>query len=231
MLPVQPRLLAPAGACILFTWSLSATAFARPTDDEGDRPESADDDDDDDDGDYDEEDEDRFDDGFHVYLSPGGINVPYGGREAIDYSDSFDPGFQWGLGIGYFARSDSPFALHIGPFFEHAVVNAENRDLGDDDGEHLFRGGLELEPGVVLGERFFLGLPLRAGYAADVLNVDDDVDVQHGAHFGVAVGLDLALWRGFYVGTALGTDLHFFRSGEDYDAYTFAWRARVGYRF
>jgi hypothetical protein len=178
---------------------------------------------------YDEE--DRFDSGFHVYIAPGAINVPYGGRESVDYSESFDPGYQWGLGFGYFARSASPFALHIGAFFDQAMINSEFREIEDDDGESIFRAGLEIEPGIVIGERVHIGLPLRGGYAANVFETNDNLDAEHGPMFGVGLGLDIALWRGFYVGTAFGTDLHFFRSGEDFNAYLFSWRTRLGVRF
>jgi hypothetical protein len=178
----------------------------------------------------------RFDEGVNVYVSPGGINVPYGGRESVDYSESFDPGFQWGFGLGWFARTDSAFAIHAGAYFDHALLNAENRMIGDASGEHMFRAGLELEPGLVLGERVFLGLPLRGGYAANVIRIDreddrDEIDADHGPMFGAALGMDIAILRGFYVGTSLGTDLHFFRSGTDYDLYSFAWRTRLGYHF
>ncbi len=178
---------------------------------------------------YDEE--DRFDSGFHVYIAPGALNVPYGGRDSVDYGDSFDPGYQWGFGFGYFARTSSPFALHIGAFFEQAMINSEFRQIEDDDGESIFRAGLELEPGIVIGERVHIGIPLRGGYAADVFEVNDELHAEHGPMFGVGLGFDVAIWRGFYIGTALATDLQFFRSGDDYDAYLFSWRTRLGVRF
>lgn len=221
----QSIALTGAATLLALVWSTSVPAEAAPQDD-------VDYDNDDDNDDDDEEEAERFDDGFNLYISPGGLNQPLTGRDEIDYLDNFDPGYQWGLGFGYFFRSDSRFALQAGPFFEHAIINADGRDLGDPGGEHLFRAGLEVEPGVVLGERLFLGLPLRGGYAGDLLRVGDEVDVSHGGHFGVGLGMDLALWKGFYIGSAIGTDLHFFRAGApNYDAYALTWRTRVGYRF
>lgn len=179
-----------------------------------------------------EERETQFDNSFDLYLAPGALNVPYGGRDSIDYGASFDPGYQWGLGLGYFARpEDSAFGMGIGAFFDHAIINAEGRELDTQNNESVFRVGLELRPGVVIGERVFLNLPLRGGYAADVIVRNDDADVNHGPVFGVGLGLDVAIYRGFYIGTAVGTDLHFFRSGNDYNAYLFTWRTLLGYRF
>jgi hypothetical protein len=223
-----PKIIALASVAALLALGWSTDVSADETRDGDDHDYDNDDDNDDDD----EEEAERFDSGVNLYIAPGGLNQPLAGRDRVDYLDNFDPGYQWGLGIGYFFRSDSPFALHVGPFFEHAIINADGRDLGDDGGEHLFRAGLELEPGVVLGERLFLGVPLRGGYAGNLLSVGDDTDMSHGGHFGAGLGIDLALWSGFYIGTSVGADLHFFRIGADnYDAYALAWRTRVGYRF
>jgi hypothetical protein len=180
---------------------------------------------------YREEPATQFDNSFDLYLAPGALNVPYGGIDNVDYGASFDPGYQWGLGLGYFGRGSSDFAIGVGGFFDHAIINAEGRELGDDSSENIFRVGLELRPGVVLGERVFLNVPLRGGYAADVVNVGNATDVNHGPIFGVGGGIDVAIARGFYIGTAVGTDLHFFRAGRDFDAYLFSWRTLLGYRF
>ena len=173
----------------------------------------------------------QFDNSFDMYIAPGALNVPYGGIDNVDYGASFDPGYQWGLGLGYFGRGSTDFAIGVGGFFDHAIINAEGRELGDDASEHVFRVGLELRPGVVIGERVFLNIPLRGGYAGDVVHVGDESNVNHGPLFGVGGGLDVAITRGFYVGTAVGTDLHFFRAGRDFDAYLFTWRTLLGYRF
>lgn len=173
----------------------------------------------------------QFDNSFDMYIAPGALNVPYGGIDDVDYGASFDPGYQWGLGLGYFGRGASDFAIGVGGFFDHAIINAEGRQLGDEASEHLFRIGLELRPGVVIGERVFLNVPLRGGYVGDVVNVGNETNVNHGPMFGVGGGLDIAIARGFYVGTAVGTDLQFFRAGRDFDAYLFTWRTLLGYRF
>lgn len=173
----------------------------------------------------------QFDSSLDVYLAPGALNVPYGGIDNVDYGASFDPGYQWGLGIGYFGRGSSDFAIGVSGFFDHAVINAEGRALGDQASEHIFRAGLELRPGVVIGERVFLHIPIRGGYTADVVQIADQLEANHGPVFGVGGGLDVAIVRGFYVGTAVGTDLHFFRAGRDFDAFLFSWRTLLGYRF
>jgi hypothetical protein len=176
--------------------------------------------------------ETQFDNSFDLYLAPGAINIPFAGRDSIDYGASFDPGYQWGIGLGYFARAnDSAFGMGIGAFFDHAIINAEGRSLDTRNNESVFRVGLELRPGVVIGERVFLNVPLRGGYAADVVVSNDDPSVNHGPHFGVGLGVDVAIYRGLYIGTAVGTDSHFFRSGTDYNAHLFTWRTLLGYRF
>jgi hypothetical protein len=183
--------------------------------------------------------ETHFDDSFDLYLSPGTINVPFGGEDDVDYFDRFNPGYQWGLGMGWFERGDdSNLAIGVGGFFDHLIINSEARQLDDitDRSHSVFRLGLELRPGVVLGERVFLYLPIRGGYAANVLtgetaNDDVDVDVDHGPYVGVAGGLDIAIYKGLYIGTTVGPDFHFFRAGNDHDFYTVSWRALIGYRF
>ncbi len=175
--------------------------------------------------------EDQFDDNLDVYVGFGAMNLPYSGSRDIDYSDSFDPGYQWGLGVGWFERpNDSRFGIGIGGFFDHAIVNAE-RQLDLDGSEHLFRFGLELRPGFVLADRVFFNLALRGGYAADIAEVNDEIELGHGPLFGVAGGLDVAIFNRAYIGTAVGTDLHFFRGGEDVNAYFFSWRTHLGFRF
>lgn len=180
----------------------------------------------------------QFDDSVDLYLVPGVINVPFGGEDRVDYMDRFDPGYEWGLGLGWFERSrNTPLAMSVGGFFSHALLNSEGRSLEnlDDFSDQLFRTGLELRPGIVLGERVFLNVPIRGGYSARVRTADVgndiDLDVDHGGYVGVAGGLDLALVRGFYIGTVAGADFHFYRVGRDHDLYTVTWRARIGYRF
>jgi hypothetical protein len=180
----------------------------------------------------------QFDDSFDLYLVPGVLNMPFGGEENVDYSERFDPGYQWGLGLGWFERSDdSRLAIGVGAFFDHAILNSERRQIDDitELSEHVFRVGMELRPGVVIGERLFLNLPIRGGYAARMThsNVQDDteLDVSHGPMVGVAGGVDLAIYRGLYIGTAAGADFQFFRAGRDHDFYTVSWRALIGYRF
>lgn len=178
-------------------------------------------------------DEDRhFDDGTYFYLAPGALNVPYAGQDRIDYEDTFDPGYQWGLGLGWMVRTDSPFAIGVGGYFDHAIVNLEARDLDSGDFRHQFRVGLELKPGVVFKDRVFLYVPLRGGYAVDVRDIgDNDLEANHGAMFGVGGGLDVAVKDRFYIGTALATDLQFFTSDRDFEMYSFAWRVHLGWRF
>lgn len=175
--------------------------------------------------------EERFDDGLDFYLAPGALNLPYGGVDSIDYGDSFDPGYQWGLGLGYFVRTDSPLAIGVGGFFDHAIINSERRSIESGDFDHVFRIGLELKPGVVLEDRVFLYVPLRGGWAAEVVHVGNDTDVEYGGVFGVGGGIDVAVTERFYLGTVVGTDLHYFRSSADYDAYLLAWRTHLGWRF
>jgi hypothetical protein len=172
-----------------------------------------------------------FDDTFDLNLGFGALNHPYSGSRDIDYSDSFDPGYQWGLGLGWFERTDSGFGIGVGGFFEHALINAE-RQLDTGSSEHILRFGLELRPGFVVAERVFFNVALRGAYSADIAEVSDDsVEVAHGPMFGVAGGLDVGIFRRAYIGTAVGTDLHFFRGGEDVNAYLFTWRTYLGWRF
>lgn len=173
----------------------------------------------------------HFDDGVYFYLVPGGLNVPYDGQDGIDYEDTFDPGYQWGLGLGFFVRSKSRFAIGIGGYFDHAIVNLESRDIDSGDFRHQFRLGLELKPGAVFGDRVFVYVPIRGGYVADVRDFDDDLEAHHGPMFGIGGGLDISITDTFYVGTALGTDLQFFRSDRDFEMYSFVWRVLLGWRF
>jgi len=193
-----------------------------------------DDDDDDDEGAEDE----FFDDAFELYVAPG-MNTPYGDDDdGIDYGELYDPGFQWGFGLGYFGRhDDSMFGMGVGGFFEQAFLEAEGGQTFDTFDNSILRAGLELRPGVVLGERVFLSVPLRGGYTANVTTRDDpgdegdEIDARHGPMFGVAGQIEIAVIRGLYFGTAVGTDMHFFRSGTDQNVHTIAWRALAGWRF
>lgn len=185
-----------------------------------------------------EKEETQFDDSFDIYVAPGVINVPFGGEDGVDYFDRFNPGYQWGLGLGWFERSErSDFAMGVGGFFDHAIINSASRDLEDlgDVSENVFRAGLELRPGFVIGERLFLNIPIRGGYAGRVTATergnDIDTDIDQGGYVGVAGGFDLAVVRGLYLGTVAGADFQFFRIGRDHDLYTVTWRAHIGYRF
>ena len=183
--------------------------------------------------------------GVQIYLSPGVINVPYGGMESIEYRRTFDPGYQWGAGLGYFMRASERFGMGAGAFFDHAIINREGFDLGDENFESMYRIGIELRPGLILGERVFLNMPVRAGYVADVQTTRTQNRIGYGGMVGIGGGLDIALFGGLYAGTDLATDLQFFRAGDvtrmggqanrrgsdDYNSYMFAWRMHVGYRF
>lgn len=175
-----------------------------------------------------------FDDSFDAYVVFGALNVPVAGKQTIDYGASFDPGYQWGVGLGYLLRAHgTPFAASGGLFFDHALINPENgSDLGFAGTDQVVRVGAELRAGLVLGERVFAYVPLRGGYAGNVVQVNEhDTDMSHGLVFGVGAGVDVAVYRRLYVGTVVGADLHYFRTGHNVDLHTFAWRTHVGLRF
>ena len=223
---------------------VATTAAAAPDDDDDDATVVVVHDDDDD---YDTvEYPDRpIESGVQIYIAPGVINVPYGGMDSLDYRRTFDPGYQWGAGLGYFMRGSERFGMAAGAFFDHAIINREGFDLGDDNFESMYRVGIELRPGLILGERVFLNMPLRAGFVADMQTTQAQDRTAYGGMVGIGGGIDVALINGLYAGTDLATDLQFFRAGDatrmggqaarsgdgDYDSYMFAWRMHVGYRF
>ena len=171
-----------------------------------------------------------FDNSGYLYLAPIFLHAPVGGEDNIE--DIYDPGYQWGFGGGYFARSQGPFGFGVGFFFDHSILNFDD-DFGVD--EHQLRVGAELRPGFVVAERAFIYVPLRGGYAVDLLKFDDEFGDEefenHGGMFGVGIGADVAVWRGLYLGAAIGGDLQFFRSEEDIDFFNIAFRGFFGYLF
>ncbi len=175
----------------------------------------------------------RFDKGLDAYVAFGALNVPFGGQQTIDYGDNFDPGYQWGLGLGYFSRIGRlPLGWSGGLFFDHALINPENGNLGFAGTDQVLRVGLELRAGLVFGDRLFVYAPIRGGYAGNIVQVDErDTDMSHGVMFGVGGGIDIGVFRRCYLGTVVGADLHYFRTRNNVDLYTFAWRTHFGVRF